>query len=72
MQYLNKLQHRKLKALEQEVTELRVDADALAFLRETGHLFDAVLFYSSQPHIAPKDREEMRKALEILSYGGGN
>lgn len=72
MQYLNKLQHRKLKALEQEVTELRKDAEALAFLRETGHLFDAVLFYSSQPHISHKEREEMREVLQILSYGGGN
>ena len=72
MQYLNKLQRRKLKALEQDVEDLQKDAEALAFLREAGHLFDAVLFYSHQPHITAKDREEIRQVLQILSYGGGN
>lgn len=63
---------RRIKTLEDEVADLQEQSDSLEFIRDLGHVFDALMFYSSQAHLTNKDRESIRVAMAILARGGGN
>lgn len=62
----------KKKSLPTWEYETLIEENAnLEFLRDSGLVFDAILFYLSQPHLSDQDREELRQAMQILAARGG-
>jgi len=63
---------RKIALPFKEYEEIIEEVNNLEFLRDSGLVFDAILFYLTQPHLSDKDREEMAQAMQILARGGGS
>lgn len=53
-----------------EYKYLLEDQQDMAFLRDCQLIFDALLFYIVQPGLSDQDREEIRKAMEMLAKTG--
>lgn len=70
-QQFTKKRRRDQKALLDELDELREEKLALEFIRDCGHVFDALLFYSGQSHLTKKAREDIRLCMTLLARGGG-
>ena len=62
---------RIIRALNEELEDLRVDAEALERLRNSGHVFDAIFFYLTLPHLSEAERDSLRECLSDLARGGG-
>ncbi len=62
---------RRIKDLESEIEDLEAQAEALEVLRSLEHVYDALVFYRTQPHLSPKDQEAILTAMTILARGGG-
>lgn len=55
-----------------EYQEITAEIEELEYLKDSGLVFDAILFYLSQSHLSAKDRDNLRECMTILARGGAN
>lgn len=63
---------KKISIPRSEYEEICEEIGNLELLRDTGLVFDAILFYLPQQHLSDVDRDLLRQCMEILARGGGS
>ena len=62
---------RIVRAMQDELKELRENDQSLELLKSNPHIFDAVFYYMTMPHLKPNEVDGLRECLTILARGGG-
>jgi hypothetical protein len=68
-QQRTKLQKRRLAAQTRYLEELEDEKEKLDYIRDAVHVFDAIQFYMSQPHLKEAERDKLRMCMLYLSHG---